>query len=335
VIVKLAIHGLGRIGRLLLRQFVEDPAIEVVAVGDPADTRTLAHLVKYDSVHGKAGFPVSSDAEALVVAGHRIPVLHVEAPSFGGLGAEVVLDCSGRSRDRDQAARLLGGTVRHVIVSSPLPGADATLVMGVNHGTLDPASHRIISASSCTANCLAVMAKVMDDAFGIRYGLATAVHAYTNDQRILDLPHPDLRRARAASLSMIPTTTAADEAIGLILPHLAGRIESLAVRVPTPDVSLLDLSLMLEREATPEAIRAAFQAAAASDLRGILGMVEDEIVSVDLTGDPSSCSFDPFLTRVMAPRHVKVLGWYDNEWGYAARMKDLAVHVLRTREEMR
>lgn len=330
--MKLAINGLGRIGRLALRQLVRQVGVEVVAVNDIADIRTLAHLIKYDSVHGRAEFPVACADDSLLLNGQRIRVFREREPGaapFADLGAQIVLECTGKFTTRLELARFLTGCVSHVLVSDPADAADLTVVMGVNHEKFDVHSHQIISNASCTTHCLAPMVKVLDEAFGLEYGLFTAVHAYTNDQRILDLPHQDLRRARAASLSMIPTSTGATKAIGWVMPHLAGRLDGLAVRVPTPDVSITDLSAMLTRETTTAAINAAFRKAASSGpLKGYLEVVEDEIVSMDLTGNPASCIFDPFLTKVMTPRYVKVFGWYDNEYGFASRLKDLALLVL-------
>jgi glyceraldehyde 3-phosphate dehydrogenase len=335
--VKLAINGLGRIGRLALRRLTRHPEIEIVGVNDLADTRTLAHLITYDSVHGRAGFPVEHQGDRLFLDKRAIPVSHDPVPEhlpFGDQGARIVLECTGAFTSRDQARRHLQGGIGHVLVSAPSSDADFTAVLGVNHEQLDLSSHRIISNASCTTHCLGPLLAVMDQAFGVDFGLVTAVHSYTNDQRILDLPHTDLRRARAASMSMIPTSTGVVETIDQVLPHLAGRIDGLAIRVPTPDVSLADLSLMLKRDATLESIRTAFQAAAESGpLSDYLEIVKDEIVSVDLTGSPASCLFDPFLTKVMTPRFIKVFGWYDNEYGYAARLVDLARHVLGKLEE--
>lgn len=335
--MKLAINGLGRIGRLLLRHLAPLDGIEIVAVNDVAEIQTIAHLIKYDSVHRRAGFPVSCDDDHLLLGSRRIRMFREASPEripFGDTGAQIVLECSGMFTRRAEASAFLHGSVSHVLISAPSPDADFTAVMGVNHDQLDIKTHRLISNATCTTHCLAPMVRVMDASFGIEYGLVTAVHSYTNDQRILDLPHKDLRRARAASLSMIPTSTGATEALDLVIPHLAGRIDGLAVRVPTPDVSLVDLSLMLGTEATRESIMEAFrQASMHGPLAGYLTILEDEVVSVDLTGDPSSCIFDPFLTRIMTPRYVKVFGWYDNEFGYAARLKDLAIHVLHRIQE--
>lgn len=327
--MKLAINGLGRIGRLALRRLLEHSEVQIVGVNDLADTRTLAHLVKHDSLHGKAGFPVRQEGETLLLGNRAIPVTHcpdLASLPFGVQGARIVLECTGAFVDRSQGH--LRDGVSHVLVSAPSNEADFIAVLGVNQDDLDPERHHVISAAGSTTHCLAPLLRVMDQAFGVEAGLVTAVHAYTNDQRILDLPHTDLRRARAASMSMIPTDAGAVEGIDRVLPHLAGSIDGLAIRVPTPDVSLVDLSLRLAREATAEGIHAAFREAAASGpLAGYLDLVEDEVVSMDLRGNPASCIFDPFLTKVMTPRYVKIFGWYDNEFGYAARLADLALHV--------
>lgn len=329
---KVAINGLGRIGRLTLRHLMKVPHVQVVAVNDLTDAATLAHLMKYDSVHGRAPFPVASDGGFLVLDGHRIRVYSEKEPQripFGSQGAQVALECTGRFTERTQAAAHLQGSVSHVLISAPSGDADRTLVMGVNEDTLDLTRDRIISNASCTTNCLAPMVKVLDDAFGLEFGFMTTVHSYTNDQRILDLPHEDLRRARAAALSMIPTSTGAARAIGLVLPHLEGRLDGLAVRVPTPDVSIVDLTATLKADASLEAIHAAFRTAAeGGPLAPYIEVLDAELVSADLVGSSASCLYDPFLTKALGPRLVKVFAWYDNEWGYAARMKDLCLHVL-------
>jgi len=329
---QVAINGMGRIGRLTLRQLVKVPQVRVVAVNDLTDAATLAHLLKYDTVHGQADFAIRAEDDHLVVAGHRIRVLAEPDPGsvpFGALGAELVLECTGRFTRRQEAALHLRDGVGHVVISDASPDADRTVVLGVNEGTLDLERDRILSAASCTTTCLAPMVKVLDDAFGLEYGFMTTVHSYTNDQRILDLPHEDLRRTRAATLNMIPTSTGAAQSLGLILPHLEGRLDGLAVRVPTPDVSIVDLTATLRRDITPAAIDAAFRAAAeAGPLSPYLEMLDAELVSADLVGSDASCLYDPFLTKVLGPRLVKVFGWYDNEWGYAARLKDLCLLVL-------
>ncbi len=329
---QVAINGMGRIGRLTLRQLVKVPDVRVVAVNDLTDAATLAHLLKYDTVHGRADFAISAEDDHLVVAGQRIRVLAEPDPGsvpFGALGAELVLECTGRFARRKEAALHLRDGVGHVVISDASPDADRTVVLGVNEGSLDLDRDRILSGASGTATCLAPMVKVLDDAFGLEYGFMTTVHSYTTDQRILDLPHEDLRRTRAAALNMIPTSTGAALSLGRILPHLEGRLDGLAVRVPTPDVSIVDLTATLRRDATPAAIDAAFRAAAkAGPLSPYLEVLDVELVSTDLVGSAASCLYDPFLTKVLGPRLVKVFGWYDNEWGYAARLKDLCLLVL-------
>ncbi len=329
---KVAINGLGRIGRLVLRHLMEAPHIQVVAVNDLTDAPTLAHLMQYDSIHGRAPFPVAADGQYLVLGGRRIRVYAEKDPQlipFGALGAEVVLECTGHFTKRKDAAVHLQGGVKQVIISAPADDADLTVVMGVNESTVDPASHKVLSNASCTTNCLAPLVQVLDQAFGLEFGFMTTVHSITNDQRILDFPHKDLRRARAANMSMIPTSTGAAKAIALVLPHLKGRLDGIAVRVPTPDVSLTDLTATLKGEATVADVHAAFRKASQEGpLAPYLEYLEDELVSVDLMGNTASCSYDPFLTRMLGPRMVKVFGWYDNEYGYSARLKDLTVHVL-------
>lgn len=329
---KVAINGLGRIGRLVLRHLMKVPHVQVVAVNDLTDAPTLAHLMKYDSVHGQADFPVASDGDFLVLDGRRIRVYAEKDPRlipFGALGAQVVLECTGKFTKRAQAALHLQGGVSHVLISAPAEDADCTVVMGVNEGSLDPAKDRVISNASCTTNCLAPVVKVLDDAFGLDFGLMTTVHSYTNDQRILDLPHKDLRRARAAALSMIPTSTGAAKAISLVMPHLKGRLDGIAIRVPTPDVSIVDLTAILKADITLASVQEAFRRAAAEGpLAPYLEVLEAELVSADLVGSTASALYDPYLTKVLGPRMVKVFAWYDNEFGYAARLKDLCVHVL-------
>lgn len=329
---RVAINGLGRIGRLVVRHLMKVPHVQLVAVNDLTDAATLAHLMKYDSVHGRADFPVASDGNFLVLDDRRVRVYAEKDPHlipFGAHDAQVVLECTGQFTQRAQAAVHLQGEVSHVLISAPAGDADRTVVMGVNEGSLDLAKDRIISNASCTTNCLAPLVKVLDDAFGLDYGFMTTVHSYTNDQRILDLPHSDLRRARAAALNMIPTSTGAAKAIGLVLPHLAGRLDGIAVRVPTPDVSIVDLTATLQRDASLEAIQQAFRKAAQEGpLAPYLEVLEAELVSADLVGSTASSLYDPYLTKVLGPRLVKLFAWYDNEYGYSARLKDLCVHVL-------
>lgn len=332
---QVAINGMGRIGRLTLRQLVKVPHLRVVAVNDLTDAATLAHLLKYDTVHGRADFPVGSEGDFLLLDGQRIRVCAEPDPDavpFGALGAELVLECTGTFTRRSEAASHLRDGVGHVLISDASPDADRTVIMGVNESTLDLDRDRIISAASGTAICLAPLVKVLDEAFGLDHGFVTAVHSYTNDQRILDLPHGDLRRTRAAALNMIPTGTRAAASLGLVMPHLDGRLEGLAVKVPTPDVSIVDLTATLRADVTPAAIDAAFRAATElGPLAPYLEVLDAELVSADLVGSTASCLYDPFLTKVLGPRLVKVFGWYDNEWSYAARLKDLCLFVLERR----
>jgi glyceraldehyde 3-phosphate dehydrogenase len=328
---RVAINGLGRIGRMALRHLMQTPQAEIVALNDVAEPALLAHLLRHDSAHGAAAFSVAAEGAALVLEGRRVPLFSEPDPAripFGATGAEVVLECTGRFTRRDQAAAHLRDGVSHVLISAASEDADHTVVMGVNEGTLDPAA-RILSNASGTTQGLAPLVKVLDDAFGLEYGFATAVHSYTNDQRILDLPHGDLRRARAAAASMIPTRTSAVAALARVLPHLAGRLDGLAVRVATPDVSLVDLTATLRSDISLDGVHAAFRAAAeAGPLAPYLDILPAELVSVDLVGSPASAIYDPYLTKALGPRMVKVFAWYDNEWGYAARLKDLCLHIL-------
>ena len=305
---KLAINGLGRIGRLVLRMLVKNPHVQVVAVNDLTDAATLAHLMKHDSVHGTADFPVAADGDFLVLDGKRIRVYAEKDPQlipFGALGAQVVLECTGIFTKKKTAAAHIQGTVSHVIISAPADDADRTVVMGINEQEMDLTKERVLSNASCTTNCLAPMVQVLDQTFGIEFGLMTTIHSYTNDQRILDLPHKDLRRARAAALSMIPTSTGAATAIGLVMPHLKGKLDGVAVRVPTADGSLTDLTAILKTDASREAVNAAFKKASTEGpLAPYLDYLEEELVSVDLIGSPASCSFDPYLTKALGPRKI-------------------------------
>ncbi len=325
--LKYAINGFGRIGRLVLRIAGASGDFELAAINDLTDAKTLAHLLKYDSVHGRFDGTVTSEDGAIVVNGKRIEILSQKDPAglpWGKLGIDVVIESTGVFRDRAGASKHLQAGARKVMISAPAKEPDITIVMGVNDGEYDAAKHNIISTASCTTNCAAPMIKVLLDGFGIERGLMTTVHAYTNDQRILDLPHKDLRRARAAAVSMIPTTTGAAKAITTVIPELKGKLDGMAIRVPTPDVSLVDFVLELSKSATAEEVNAAFKKAASEPpLKGYLAYTEEPIVSVDLTGDRHSCTFDAPLTKVMGGNMVKVLGWYDNEAGYAARMVDM------------
>jgi glyceraldehyde 3-phosphate dehydrogenase len=324
--IKVGINGFGRIGRNILRACYEDREIDFVAVNDITDAATLAYLLKYDSIHGRFGRPVSVDKDAIVVDGKRIRVLSERDPAklpWRDLGVDVVLECSGLFTDRAKAAAHLAGGAKKVLISAPAKGADLTICKGVNDGAYDPAKHTVLSNASCTTNCLAPVAKVLHEHFGIRRGLMTTVHAYTNDQRILDLPHKDLRRARAAALSMIPTTTGAARAVGEVLPDLKGKLDGMAVRVPTANVSLVDLVAELEKPATEAEINKAMQEAAEGPLKGILGYCDEPLVSIDFNDSPYSSIFDAELTKVIGGNFVKVLSWYDNEWGFSRRMGDV------------
>jgi len=321
--MQVAINGLGRVGRQVLRQLQRVPGLELVAVNDLAEPGTLAHLVKHDSVHGRAGFSVGHDDRALLLDGLRVPLYREPEPErvpFGQLGARVVLECTGRFTARAGAARHLRDGVARVVIGAPSGDADQTVIMGVNDDRLD--DRPVISAACATSHALAHLLQVLDGRFGVRAGLATAVESYANDQRILDLPHPDLRMARAAHMGMIPAPSEAAGCVQRVLPGLAGSLEVQAIRVPTPDVSLVDLSVTLEREAALDTVHEAFRAAAVGH-SGMLEVLTEPLVSVDLRGERASCLLDPFLTRIMAPRFIKVFGWYDNEAAYAARLVDL------------
>jgi glyceraldehyde 3-phosphate dehydrogenase len=323
---KIGINGFGRIGRLLFRAAGEERDLDFVAFNDITDAATLAHLLKYDSVHGRFPHSVTVDKDALVVNGKRIRVLSETDPAklpWRDLGVQIVLECSGRFNSRDKVAVHLNNGAKKVIISAPAKGVDLTMCYGVNHSAYRAEQHHIVSNASCTTNCLAPVAKVLHESFGIRRGLMTTVHSYTNDQRILDLPHSDLRRARAAALSMIPTTTGAARAVGEVLPALKGRLDGMAVRVPTANVSLVDLVAELEKKATEAEINQAMQAAAEGVLKGILAYCNEPLVSTDFNGSPFSSIFDAQLTKVMEGNLVKVLSWYDNEWGFSKRMADV------------
>jgi glyceraldehyde 3-phosphate dehydrogenase len=326
--MQVAINGLGRIGRQLIRQLQHAPGLELVGVNDLGEPAGIAHLIKYDSVHGRAGFQVGHDQDSLLLAGRRVPLFREPDPArlpFGALGARLVLECTGRCTTRELAARHLHDGVARVVVSAPVADADLTVIMGVNQERLQDAPP-VLSAACATSHALAILLQVMDQAFGVEAAVATAVESYGNDQRILDLPHPDQRMARAAALSMIPAPSAAAACLGQVLPGLAGRLSVQAIRVPTPDVSLADLCVTLGRDASQASVLAAFRAAL-ERLPGILELLDEPLVSVDLRGSTASCLLDPFLTRIMAPRFVKVFGWYDNEIAYAARLRDLCVRL--------
>lgn len=328
--VRVGVNGFGRIGRNVLRANFGNTKLEFVAVNDITSAATLAHLLKYDSVHGRFAQAVESRDSGFVVGGKEIRVFSERDPAklpWGDLGVDVVLECSGIFTDRDKAALHLKGGAKKVIISAPAKGADATLCFGVNHSQYDSSKHHVISNASCTTNCLAPVAKVLHESFGIRRGLMTTVHAYTNDQRILDLPHEDLRRARAAAVSMIPTTTGAARAVGEVLPALKGKLDGMAVRVPTANVSVVDLVAEFEGKTSESDINAAVKAAAEGPLRGVLQYCDEPLVSIDFNGNPHSSIFDSLVTKVMDGNFVKVLSWYDNEWGFSNRMGDVAAYV--------
>jgi glyceraldehyde 3-phosphate dehydrogenase len=325
--VKVGINGFGRIGRLAFRA-MRDKDVDVVGVNDIVDANTLAHLLKYDSVHGRYPDAVEADGDALVVAGQRIPVLSERDPAklpWKSLGARIAVESTGLFRGRDDAGKHLAAGAERVIISAPANDPDVTLVLGVNDDAYDAAKHKIISNASCTTNCLAPVAKVLHEEFGIERGLMVTIHAYTADQRLVDLPHKDLRRARAGALSLIPTSTGAARAIGLVMPELQGKLDGYAMRVPTPDVSVVDLSVQLKSQTDPDAINAAIRKAAEGPLKGILEYMDEPLVSVDFTGNQHSSIFDAPSTRVIDGNFAKVVSWYDNEMGYAARVADLAV----------
>ncbi|MFF0228520.1 type I glyceraldehyde-3-phosphate dehydrogenase [Streptomyces sp. NPDC004629] len=329
--IRVGINGFGRIGRNYFRALLEQGAdIEIVAVNDLGDTATTAHLLKYDTILGRLKQEVTHTADTITVDGHTIKVLSERDPAnipWGELGVDLVIESTGIFTKREDAAKHLAGGAKKVIISAPAKDEDITIVMGVNQDKYDAANHHVISNASCTTNCVAPMAKVLDENFGIVKGLMTTVHAYTNDQRILDFPHKDLRRARAAAENIIPTTTGAAKATALVLPQLKGKLDGIAMRVPVPTGSVTDLVVELGREVTKEEVNAAFQKAAEGELKGLLDYTEDPIVSSDIVNAPASCTFDSSLTMVQEGKNVKVIGWYDNEWGYSNRLVDLTVFV--------
>ncbi|HTU03814.1 MAG TPA: type I glyceraldehyde-3-phosphate dehydrogenase [Candidatus Sulfotelmatobacter sp.] len=327
---RIGINGFGRIGRNFFRAAYREPALDIVAVNDITDAQTLAHLLKYDSVHGPFKGAVAAGEQSLLVEGKSIQVLAVRDPGslpWKDLGVEIVLESTGRFTDRAGASKHLEAGARKVVISAPAKDEDLTIVLGVNEERYDPAKHNIISNASCTTNCLAPVAKVLLQSVGIRHGFMTTIHSYTNDQQILDLPHKDLRRARAAALSMIPTSTGAAKAVGLVLPQLKGKMHGLAIRVPTPNVSLVDLVAEAERPTSVEAVNGALRKAAESFLKGILGYTDEPLVSVDFNGNPLSSIVDGASTSVIDGTMVKVLAWYDNEWGYSCRVRDLITYI--------
>lgn len=331
---RIAINGFGRIGRCVLRALQNcSHNFDVVAINDLTDARTLGHLLKYDSVHGIFAAKVEVGEKSLTVNGDKIDILANPDPSklpWGELNVDIVFECSGHFTDGDKARAHIKAGAKRVIISAPAKGnVDGTFAVGVNHELYDPEKHFVVSNASCTTNCLAPVAKVLNDSFGIEFGLMTTIHSATNDQRILDLPHSDLRRARAAYESMIPTTTGAAKAVGLVLPELKGKLNGFAVRVPTKNVSMVDLTVMVKKDVTKESVNAALTAAANGPLKGILDVCVEPLVSIDFNGNPASSTVDAEMTDVMSNRMVKVIAWYDNEWGYSNRVIDLAVHMSK------
>ncbi|MGD8319367.1 MAG: type I glyceraldehyde-3-phosphate dehydrogenase [Gemmatimonadota bacterium] len=330
--IRVAINGFGRIGRLVLRaaKRAGRTDLDFVAVNDLTDANTLAHLLKYDSVHGRYPGTVEVTDDGLRVDGDDLRVFAERDPAklpWGDLGVDVVVESTGMFRSREKAAAHLEAGAQKVIISAPAKNEDVTVVLGVNEDAYDPEKHHIISNASCTTNCLAPVVKVIMDAFGFRHGFMTTIHSYTNDQNILDLPHKDMRRARAAAMSMIPTTTGAAKATGLVIPEVKGKIDGMAIRVPTPDVSLVDLVVEVERDTTVDEVNAALRAASEGPMKGILGVSDELLVSVDYTGNSNSSIADLASTNVLDGRLVKVLSWYDNEWGYSERVVDLVAYV--------
>jgi glyceraldehyde 3-phosphate dehydrogenase len=324
--VKVGINGFGRIGRNIMRAALGQKDIDFVAVNDLTNAGTLAHLLKYDSILGNLKASIQAKGDAISVDGDEFKVLSVKDPAqlpWKDLGVEVVFESTGIFTNRDGAAKHLAAGAKRVMITAPAKGPDVTLLLGVNADNYDPAKHQIVSNASCTTNCLAPVAKVLHETFGIKKGWMTTVHSYTNDQQLLDLPHKDIRRARAAALSMIPTTTGAAVAVGEVLPQLKGRLDGFSLRVPTPNVSVVDLAAVIEKRTTPEAINAAFTEAANGSLKGLMQVSTEELVSVDFRGNPHSAIVDAPYTKVMDGDFVKVLAWYDNEWGYSNRCVDL------------
>ena len=330
--VKVGINGFGRIGRNVVRAGLHRDDVEFVAVNDITDTKTLAHLLKYDSVLGPLSETVTADADSITVGGKTIKVFATKDPAqidWPSLGVEVVVESTGFFTDANDAKKHLRGSVKKVIISAPAKNEDVTLVLGVNDEAYDASKHNIISNASCTTNCLGPVVKVIHDAFGIVKGSMTTIHSYTNDQKVLDYPHKDLRRARAAALNMIPTSTGAAKAIGLVMPELKGKLDGYSMRVPTPDVAAVDLVAVLAKPATAEQINAALKAAAEGELKGILAYTEDLVVSTDMMKNPNSSIVDSDLTKVMDGNLVKVVAWYDNEWGYSSRVVDLVEFLAK------
>ena len=328
--IRIGINGFGRIGRMAFRAMLEKKEVEVVAVNDITDAKTLAHLLKHDSVHGSLKHQVKAEGNQIMLNGHALRVIAERDPAklpWKELKVDVVIESTGLFTARDKAALHLSAGARKVVISAPADGVDVTLCMGVNPQAYDPAKHHVISNASCTTNCLAPVAKVLHESFGIVHGLMTTIHSYTSDQMLQDGPHKDLRRARAAALSMVPTSTGAAKAIGLVLPMLNGKLDGIAIRVPTPNVSVVDLTATVERDADESSVNTAMKKAADGELRGILAYSDEPLVSVDFNGNPHSSIFDAPLTKVLGKRLVKIFSWYDNEWGYSNRLADVTAFV--------
>src|SRR6266481_6154158 len=328
--IKVGINGFGRIGRNVLRTAIDDPDIEFVAVNDLTSPATLAHLLKYDSILGNLKQDIKAVGDSITIGGKGIRVFSEKDPAvinWESVGAQLVIESTGMFTDAEQAKKHLRGPVKKVIISAPAKNEDITIVLGVNEGKYDPARHHIVSNASCTTNCLAPVAKVIHDSFKIQSGTMTTIHSYTNDQVILDFPHKDLRRGRAAALSMIPTSTGAAKALHLVIPELKGKLDGFAMRVPTPNVSVVDLVAFTEKKTTPEEVNAAIKTAADGPMKGILGVENEELVSADYRGDSRSSIVDAPMTRVVAGNCVKVISWYDNEWGYSCRVRDLINYI--------
>jgi glyceraldehyde 3-phosphate dehydrogenase len=331
--IRVGVNGFGRIGRVFFRTALGARDIEVVGVNDLADAKTLAHLLKHDSVHGTLPAEVNAKGEAIFVDGREVRVCAIKDPAhlpWKELGVDIVIESTGLFSDTASASKHLQAGARKVIISAPARSPDATIVLGVNEKTYDPARHRVVSNASCTTNCLATTVKVLDDAFGIKRGFASTVHSYTNDQKIHDFPHKDLRRARAGAVNMIPTTTGAATAVGLVLPHLKGKLDGIAIRVPTINVSVVDLTAELAKPASVEQINNAFREAAAGPMKGILDATDEELVSGDFNGNPHSSIVDLPSTAIVDGNMVKVLAWYDNEFGYSSRLRDLTRYIAKT-----
>ncbi|HWZ31486.1 MAG TPA: type I glyceraldehyde-3-phosphate dehydrogenase [Bryobacteraceae bacterium] len=329
---KVGINGFGRIGRNVLRAGLHNPNIEFVAANDLTDTTTLGHLLKYDSILGPLHEDVKVEADAIVIGGKKLKIFASKDPAeidWTGLGAQIVIESTGKFTDAKDASKHLRGSVKKVIISAPAKDEDITIVLGVNQNAYDPAKHRIISNASCTTNCLGPVVKVLHEAFVIEKGSMTTIHSYTNDQPILDFPHKDLRRARAAAINMIPTTTGAAKAIGLVMPQLKGKLDGYSMRVPTPNVSVVDLVALVSKNTTTEAVNAALKQAADGPLKGILAYTEDPVVSTDMMHNPNSSIVDAQLTKVLDGNLVKVVAWYDNEWGYSMRVVDLVEFLAK------